>query len=270
VVDDPQGLFKNKKLNPYKIAAQIGLAKVQMQLGFLELAQGKSSEANKYFKFALENSDHAYRNVKTEINRLQPEAWINEGVSINLRNIYFNLLLDASRIRLELAKVFPERSKELITQANNYVEEALQNKEMIIFGSTKEDVYKTALWALTAQAETLQKPEELSTDKLISILEIDTFTENSFGVRDLQLLALALLVWYSLKTSPNFKEAEKKFTQLLPWKKINRPLRTPLGLEDKDLEHTEKAFTSLIAALLRQHLIPEQIKKVLSEARKQQ
>lgn len=260
VVEDPQDLFDDKRLNPYKVEALIRLGQVQMQLGLLELARNSSSEAMAYFDSALQASNQAYRKAKVEIDRKAAKDWANEGTSMLLRNIYFNVLAGAAAINLKIAKNYrqPHPSRKLIEKANSRMQEALQNKDLIIFGSTKRRVYKIARSALKELARITTDAKHLPAQKLVSILEMDALNENSFGLIDLQVVALALLAFHCLKT-------KKRFAELLPWKKINRHLKFALNLEKIDLDQVEKPLKLIMEKLVNQLVVPAHIRRALAE-----
>lgn len=263
VAHDPQGIFKDKHLNPYKIEALVRLGEVQTQLALLELAKNKKSKkAFKYFKAALRAAEEAYEKVTIEFNLMPAKDRADEGVSMNLRVIYFNVLIRAASIKLEVAKNSddPNKAQKLIDEAYSYAEEALQNRELIIFATTKRKVYETVSYALKWLAQKTPA-KDIPVAKMVSILEIDTLTENNDALRELQLLALALLIYHCLKTTSNLKQAEKKFAKLFPWEKINRPLRISLGLQGIDLASAEEPLKLLIQRRLPKRGIPIHIQK---------
>ena len=260
VVDDPKGNFSGHSLNVYRIEAQIRLAQAQLQLGYLEYARQNIEAANQYFSQAIKNSREAYQKVTIEINRMPPEDWANVGASMNLRNIYFNVLVGSSQLHLNLAELLKdsETSGQLTASASSHMEEALQAKNKIIFGSTKNAVYQTALWSITAEAEKLPAAK-FPAQKYANILRIDPSAENSFGLIDLQLQSLALLAQHAVGAAPDLRQAEKLFTEKLPGKRIDRNLRLRLKLEDT-------SFRSLLESLLHQPLVPAAAKKSFTEA----
>jgi hypothetical protein len=220
-----------------------------------------------YFDSALEASNQAYRKAKVEIDRKAAKDWANEGTSMLLRNIYFNVLTGAATINLKIAKHYrqPHLSRKLIEEANSRMEEALQNKDLIIFGSTKRRVYKTARSVLKELARITTDAKHLPVQKLVSILEMDALNENSFGLIDLQVVALALLAFHCLKTTPDLEQAQKRFAELLPWKKINRHLKFALNLEKIDLDQVEKPLKLIIEKLVDQLVVPVHIRRALAE-----
>ena len=269
VVEDPDGLFDDKKLEPYKIEALVRLSQTRQQLGELELAQGNAEIARTYFDAALNNIAAAYSRAEFEVNRMLAKDWANEGTSMSLRNIYFNALISGAQIKLKIAarlKGLP--AGQLTADANRYMTEALNNRELMLFGETKTSMYRTALLALTAQAEGLADPKQLTADqikefkeRLVSTLNINIVSENNFGLLELQLQALALLIFIVLETTSNTQQAEAEFARLLPFEKISPSLKQRLGLGDKHLPGIPDAFTLVISKLILQPLLPSQIRK---------
>lgn len=268
VVEDPQDMFDKKELIPYKIEAQIRLAQVEIELGLLELSRKNLYTANSYFSKTLQYANDANKKLAVEVNRMQPEAWVNEGISMTLRNIYFNVLIGAASAQLKLAESLTDeqRSHQLIAAANSLVDTALENRDYIIFGSTKRALYRTGLWAIKAEFKAVPRFGNLTAQRLVSILKIDALTENSFGLLDLQLEALAQLAFNAFETSQNLAQAEAAFSKLFPLNQISRSLREPLGLAEVDLlAHVDQddkpdGFKLLIQKLYQQPLVEEQIR----------
>ncbi|MFC1511096.1 glycosyl hydrolase family 8 [Candidatus Margulisiibacteriota bacterium] len=256
IVSDPEELFEADEFNQSKIEAMISLAEARMHLGFFSEAEGRPRDANMYFRSALKLSAEAYRRIKAEIHRADPEDWANEGYAMKLRGIYFNVLSQASYIMLRLADYAPQLKLKgyysnpaaMVTRANAFLAEAFANKELIIFGSTKKLVYLRSIHALFELATRKPDPRRLPIRRLQAILEIDAQPEGSFEFFALQTQAMAFLAYHCLETTPDAKAAERKFTKMLPWKKISNKLRDYLNLKDTDLEKTPDAFKKLLTS----------------------
>jgi len=253
VAEDPHGLFGDNSLKPYRIEAQIRLAVTRMQLGYLELSRKQPAAAEFYFDRAMNNGREAYYNIKVEINRLPSIDWVNEGVSMNLRDIYFNAMLANAVMSLNRAELStdPAQSKELIENANQLMSEAVKNRDLILFGSTKTAVVKTAVRALLAEAE-ITPVDKLPVDRMASILKIDIMIEKE--ALNLQLLVLALMVYHCVKTTANLKEAEALLQSKIPFSQINYRVRRRLGAE-------EPSIKSLMQGLLLEKIVPDNLKK---------
>ncbi|MFH1826421.1 MAG: glycosyl hydrolase family 8 [bacterium] len=257
VTEDPQDYFDDQELNVYKAEALIRLAETQAQLARLEEARGNTSAAGDYLFAAGVASLQAHDMVQIEVNRLPSKEWVDEGASLSLRNVYLTTLTTSAFIDLLAAERKPAGStarQNLVKSALVHVRELIEQRQIMVMDSIKDKAYTVAHWALS-----LESTFSIDVDFLLSIMAIDPTLEGSSFVR-LQELALALLIYESVKTTGSLADAEAKFRRWLPLPTISPELKKEIGLGTVDLTSLPDAFKQLIICLNTKKKIPQHVR----------